>query len=390
MNDSSALLNTYQRHPIELVRGNGVFLYDEANNEYLDFLSGIAVNGFGHQHPDIVRAVQEQVNKLWHVSNLYISSGQELLARKLSDLTGLSKTFFCNSGTEANEAAIKFARKYGNGKFHIITAVGSFHGRTMGSLSATGQPKLWQGFFPLVYGFTSVEYNNLKAIESAITSETIAVLLEPIQGENGIVVPDANYLTRVRQLCDKYGLLLILDEVQTGIGRTGKSFAYQWANIQPDIITLAKGLANGFPLGAVVCSDVVASQIFPGDHGSTFGGNPVAVAAANEVLNLLTDEILSNNLTLSEYLKSKLTEIDTDVICNIRGQGLMIGVQLKNGISAKQIAKQLLDKNIMVGTSGDSVIRILPPFIIEKEHIDLFVHSLSNILSAVSLEEVAA
>lgn len=390
MDNQSALLNNYKRFPVEFVKGDGFYLYDQNGNTYLDMLSGIAVNGFGHQHPEIVNAVNDQVQKLWHVSNLFESSGQELLAKKLTHLSGLDKAFFCNSGTEANEAAIKFARKYGKGKYHIITALGGFHGRTMGSLSATGQPKLWNGFFPLVHGFTSVEFGNIKAIELAVTPETIAVMLEPIQGESGIIIPSNDYLAAVRQLCDKHGLLLIFDEVQSGMGRTGKVFAHEWAGIKPDIITLAKGLANGLPLGAALCSGAVASSINPGDHGSTFGGNPVSVAAANAVADLLTQDVLNHNLSIGTYFKNELSALKLHEIQEIRAKGLMLGLQLKSGISAREIVSKLLDHHIVAGTSGDSVIRLLPPFIIKKEQVDQFVSALTAVLHSFSHEEVAA
>lgn len=379
MNNSN-LIPTYARQSVEFVSGDGICLTDTNGKIYLDFLSGIAVTGFGHSHPDILSAVQNQVQNLWHVSNLFTSSLQEKVAEQLVDAYGDGSVFFCNSGTEANEAAIKFARKYGNGKYHIITALGGFHGRTYGSLSASGQPKLWNGFFPINQGFTSVEYGNISAIISAITPETIAIMLEPIQGENGIIIPDELYLQQVREVCDQRGLILILDEIQTGIGRTGKLFNYQWTTIQPDIITLAKGIANGLPLGAVICSPKISHSIQPGDHGSTFGGNPVSLSAAQTVLQLLTPDILNYNDSIGNYFIQQLQQLEHPLIQSIRGKGLMIGVELSDGVSSKIIAKELLLDGIVVGTSKDSVLRILPPFVIQKEHIHIFCEKLSAVL----------
>jgi len=277
----SALLQNYARYPVEFVEGKGSKLYDKNGNEYLDFLSGIAVTGFGHQHKEVKDAVNIQLNKLWHVSNLFVSTPQEELAAKLIDSTKMDSVFFCNSGTEANEAAIKFARKWGGNRKTIITTNGGFHGRTMGSLSATGQNNLWNGFAPMLPGFIFVDFNNLEQVKNSIDENTCAIIVEPIQGESGVIVPDDYYLTELRSICDENNLLLILDEIQTGIGRTGKLFAHQYNYIVPDILTSAKGLANGLPLGAAICSKKISDVIIPGDHGSTFGGNPIAVASAN-------------------------------------------------------------------------------------------------------------
>ncbi|MCK6602292.1 MAG: acetylornithine transaminase [Bacteroidetes bacterium] len=385
----SHLLGNYNRFPVEFTSGEGVWLTDSRGNRYLDFLSGIAVNGFGTGHPEITAAVLKQLNGVWHTSNLFESAGQKELASVLASKSGLEKVFFCNSGTEANEAAIKFARKWGQGRYHIITAQGGFHGRTMGSLSASGQPKLWNGFFPLVYGFTSVQFGSVEAIRAAITSETVAVMLEPIQGENGILLPPAGYLKAVREVCDEFNLLLILDEVQSGMGRTGKWFAFQHEELKPDILTLAKGIANGFPLGAVICTEPVGACIKPGDHGSTFGGNPVAVAAALAVSTLLTEDILDGNLALGEYLRSELASADLPEIAEIRGLGLMTGIQLKPGTSARALASSLLEQGIVTGTSGDSVLRLLPPFLITRTEIDLFVSQLAAVFEASESRGVA-
>ena len=378
---SSALLKNYSRYEVEFVKGEGAYLFDSNGKKYLDFLSGIAVTGFGHNHPLITNAVKEQAEKLFHVSNLFQSSDQEALAEKLVNHSGLDNVFFCNSGTEANEAAIKFARKWGQGKFSIITAIGGFHGRTMGSLSASAQYKLWDGFAPLTPGFSYVPYNDVEAIENSIDENTVAIMLEPIQGESGINIPSENYLFKVKELCSKHNLLLIMDEVQTGMGRTGKMFAYQWENIKPDIITLAKGIANGIPLGAVICSKEVGDLMTPGSHGSTFGGNPIAVASANVVMDLLDNDCLEKNNSFGEKLKEEIYSLNNKNLKAIRGKGLMIGIEFKSSLSAKKVAKELLEAGVVVGTAGENVLRLLPPFIITQEEIDLFIKEFSYIIN---------
>jgi predicted acetylornithine/succinylornithine family transaminase len=379
-NVESNLLQNYSRYYTEFVSGNGTKLYDTDGKEYIDFLSGIAVTGFGHNHPMIKEAVQKQIDNLWHVSNLFTSSPQEALAAKIAKASGLDKVFFCNSGTEANEAAIKFARKWGKGRSTILTTLGSFHGRTMGSLAASGQYKLWEGFYPLLPGFRYIPFGDLEALKYSYIPDLVAVMVEPIQGENGIIMPEEGYLKELRKFCDKHNLLLIIDEVQSGMGRTGKRFAYQWDDIKPDIITMAKGIANGLPLGAVACTEDVAQYITPGSHGSTFGGNPVSVAAANVVFDLLTDEKLIFIQNIGNYFKKELNSI-TEKIKTIRGRGLMIGIEFNEVISAKSIAYSLLEEGIVVGTSGDSILRILPPYIITEEEINIFIKKLTEVLN---------
>jgi len=300
-NSKSSLMKTYARLNINFVKGEGQYLFGENGKKYTDFLCGIGVTSFGHCHPTITGKVKEQIDSLWHVSNLFESKQQEELSKLLTDRTGLDSVFFCNSGTEANEAAIKFARKWGKGKSDIITAVGGFHGRTYGSMSASGQLKLWQGFYPLTPGFKYVHFDDIEAIENSITNTTCAIMIEPIQGEGGIIVPSEGYLKGVAELCEKHNLLFIVDEVQSGIGKTGKLFAYQWEDVKPDIIASAKGIANGLPLGAVICSEKVSEVIKPGMHGSTFGGNPSAVTAGIEVMNLLDDKKLKEIKLLGNY-----------------------------------------------------------------------------------------
>jgi len=384
--NSTALLNNYNRFPVEFVKGDGVYLYDIEGKEYLDFLCGIAVTGLGHNHPAIKAAVTEQINKIWHTSNLFESSLQIKLAEKLSAKSGLDYSFFCNSGTEAVEAAIKFARKFGKGKFHIITALNGFHGRTYGSLSATGQLKLQEGFAPLLPGFTHVPYNDIKEIEKAYNENTIAVMIEPIQGEGGINVPHENYLKEIRDFCNSKNILMILDEVQCGLGRTGKFFAYQHAGIIPDIVTIAKGLANGLPIGAVICSKEIGDQIKPGNHGSTFGGNPIAVSAAIKVVNLIDEKLLKEIGSLGGTLVNSLHSLHLNKIKDIRGKGLMIGIEFIEGYQAKNIAGKLIEEGVVVGTSGDTVLRILPPFIISEKEIVKFLSIFRKVVE--SLPEI--
>ena len=381
---SKKLLKNYSRYPIEFKFGNGQFLFDYSGKKYYDFLCGIAVTSFGHNHPEIKLAVQKQFDSLWHVSNLFESNGQEKLAEKLAEKSGLDNVFFCNSGTEANEAAIKFARMWGKGKNHIISALGSFHGRTFGSLSASGQEKLWKGFKPLLPGFSYVEFGNIEAIEKTITEDTVAVMLETIQGEGGIKVSQEGYIKSVRELCSEKNILLIIDEIQTGIGRTGKFFSYQYENVLPDIVTVAKGIANGLPLGATLCTQEIGDLMVPGSHGSTFGGNPVAVAAGNVVMDLLTDEMLANISEMGEFFVTELDKINSPHIKEIRGKGLMIGVEFNKSISAKDIAKKLLNNGIICGTAGENVLRLLPPFVITKEDISVFAETLGKVLNEVS------
>ncbi len=382
----SALLKNYARYPVEFVKGLGSKLYDKNDKEYLDFLSGIAVTSFGHHHKEITETANEQLNKLWHVSNLFEATPQEELAQKLTKATGMDSVFFCNSGTEANEAAIKFARKWGGERKTIIVANGGFHGRTMGSLSATGQSKLWNGFAPMLSGFTFVDFNNLQQVEESINSDTCAIMVEPIQGESGVIVPDEDYLLGLKNICNKNNILLILDEIQTGIGRTGKLFSHQYYKIIPDILTSAKGIANGLPLGATICSKKVSDIIVPGDHGSTFGGNPIAIAAANKVIDLLNKSQLEQNIVLGDQIKESLISLNINLIKEIRGKGLMIGIEFSEPI-AKLLAKELLNNGIVVGNSGDTVLRLLPPFIITEEDIHKFVKIFTFVLQKFSFSQ---
>ena len=379
---SQYLLKNYNRYSTEFVSGSGKYLYDSEGKEYLDFLSGIAVTGFGHQHIAIKTAVKNQLNRVWHTSNLFEISLQETVAAGLCKYSGLDKVFFCNSGTEANEAAIKFARLWGNGRYEIIAAEGSFHGRTMGALSMTGQEKVRKGFAPLLPGFVHVPFNDINAVANAVTENTCAVFLEVIQGENGIIAADKDYIKELRNICNEKNLLLIFDEVQTGIGRTGKFFSYQDYDVLPDVISFAKGIANGLPLGGVICNEKVAASIKPGCHGSTFGGNQVSLASASAVLELMTPETLTGIEALGDYLMAKLNALDHPLIKAVRGKGLMVGIEIINTVEVKEIASLLLASGIVAGTAGNNTLRLLPPFIINVFDIGIFIDKLSGILNS--------
>lgn len=390
MTKVSYQVNTYKRFNVEFVKGEDQYLFDKAGNKYLDMLSGIAVTGLGHKNKKLVNAAINQIDKLWHISNLFELSGQEELAKKLVNKSGLHKVFFCNSGTEANEAAIKFARKFGNGKSKIITINGSFHGRTYGSLSASAQEKLHEGFHPLSPGFVNVAYNNIDAIKNAIDEKTIGIMLEPIQGENGIIIPDKNYLNEIRKLCDEKNLLMILDEIQTGFGRTWKFFAYQYNNILPDIVTVAKGIANGLPLGAVVCNKKVSDKITPGSHGSTFGGNPVAVAVANKVMDLINNEILEKINELNKYFINKIKAKNFAGIVEVRSKGLMLGLEFASDFDVKKLAQLFLENKIVVGTAGNNVLRLLPPYNIDENNINHFIYILKVLFKNMNIQTKAS
>ncbi len=368
------LANTYGCLPLAFVRGNGAYLYDAEGNRYLDFFCGLAVTSLGHSHPRVVRAIKEQAEKLTHVSNVFHTEPYARLASRLSKLFGDGRLFFCNSGAEAVETAIKLARRWGHskgGRFEILTTLGSFHGRTIGALSATGQEKYHQGFLPLVPGFRLVPYDDVAALERAVHDETVAIMVEPIQGEGGVVMPREDYLPRLRELCDRKNLLLIVDEVQTGMGRTGKLFGYQHSGIKPDIITLAKALAGGLPMGAMVARSEVASVLTPGTHGSTFGGNPIASAAALAVLDALEhDGVLENAAEVGGYLISRLREIAKSCpnVAEVRGLGMIIGIVLKH--EAKGPVDACLKERLLVNGTADNVLRLLPPLNLTREEAD--------------------
>ncbi len=377
---------TYARQKLALVRGEGTRVWDAEGREYLDFLSGLGVNNLGHCHEAVVHAVRKQAAQLLHVSNLYYIAPQAELAQLLSENSFGGQCFFCNSGTEANEAAFKLARKFwrekGQDRFEIIAANRSFHGRTLASLSATGQPKYHQGFEPLAPGFLFVDFNDAAALRDAISDKTAAVILEPIQIEGGIYSAADEYLKQVRQICDETGVLLILDEVQTGMGRTGTLFAYEQYGIQPDIMTLAKALAGGIPIGAVVAKKEVAQVFGPGTHAATFGGNPLACSAGIAVVKEMTRPGFFENVTeLSARFFEQLEEIKGKhtVIQEIRGKGLIIGLQLEAEVG--NVLTPLLEDGIIAGSAGPNTLRFAPPLIVETAEIDRAVGSLDRVLS---------
>ncbi len=382
----SFLMNTYSRQPLVLVKGRGATVYDSDGKEYLDFLAGVAVNNLGHCHPRVVVALQKQAQRLMHVSNHFHIEPQVNLAKALVKNSFADKVFFCNSGTEAIEAAIKLARRYSRvvmkkDRFEIITMSGSFHGRTYGALSATAQEKFHQGFEPMVPGFRFVPFNDVKAVEEAVNERTCAILVEPIQGEGGVNVPSPGYLKSLRNICDQHGLLLLLDEIQTGMGRTGKLFAYEHEGIKPDVMALAKGLGSGMPIGALLASDKAARGFTPGSHGSTFGGNPLACAAGLASLEtLLEDNIIIQNVeALEQHFVGGLTSLKAKYpfIKDVRGKGLLIGLELD--FEGKEIVTECLKQGFLINCTMNTVLRFIPPLIISMEEIDRLVNALNGI-----------
>ena len=367
---------TYARVDLAFERGEGAWLITAAGDRYLDFTSGVAVNALGHAHPALIAALTEQAHKVWHVSNLFRIPGAERLADRLCAASFADLAFFCNSGTEALEGAIKMARKYQSvsGKperFRIVTFEGAFHGRTLASLAATGNKKYLDGFGPPVEGFDQVPPGDIEAVKKAIGPETGAILIEPVMGEGGVRVVSHAFLRALRQLCDKNGLLLIFDEVQTGVGRTGELFAYQISGVEPDIMTLAKALGGGFPVGAVLATTEAAKGMTPGTHGSTFGGNPLAMAVANAVLDVVTadgflDRVKQNALLLKQRL-AELKDRHAAVISEVRGEGLLIGLRMVPPVS--EMVEELRAEKMLAPAAGDNVVRLLPPLIIGEEEI---------------------
>ena len=380
------IMHTYRRFPVVLARGKGQKVWDVNGKEYLDFVAGIAVCNLGHSHPGVIDALKKQLEKLTHVSNLYYTEPQARLAKLLVDNSFADKVFFCNSGAEANEAAIKLARKYahenlGADKFELITMKDSFHGRTMATITATGQEKFQFGFTPLLEGFTYVPFNDLNALEKAINKKTCGVMVEPIQGEGGVNIPDARYLKEVRALCDEHKILLIVDEVQTGIGRTGKLFAYEHAGIEPDIMTLAKALGNGFPVGAMLATDKIAESFAPGNHASTFGGNPLAMAAALATLEIMLQEgILDNCRKTGDYFLKELKKLEKKhaLINDVRGKGLMLAVTLN--MEAAEIVRECMQKGLLINSTGGKTLRFVPPLIITDKDVDQAVDILNEVM----------
>ncbi|MBQ7479033.1 MAG: aspartate aminotransferase family protein [Selenomonadaceae bacterium] len=384
--DAKDYLPVFNRYKIVLDHGDGVYVYDNTGKRYIDFLGGIAVNVLGHACKPLVDAVAEQAGRLIHCSNLYYTQPQADAASKLVELSGLGKAFLGNSGAEANEGAIKIARKYAHGinpgKSQIITAWDSFHGRTIATLTATGQPKYHEGFGPLPEGFDYVHYNDIAELEKLMSDKTCAVMLETIQGEGGVYPPKDDYLKKVRSLCDKYHALLILDEIQAGIGRSGKFFAYENYGVKPDIVTLAKGLAGGVPIGAFIVTDEVAMAFHAGDHGTTFGGNPLACAAANVVLDTVPrKEFLKNVEEVGAYFRQKLEDLQKkypSLITEIRGKGLILGAQLSK--PGRDIVNEVLEKGAIINCTAGSVLRFIPPLIITKAQVDEVLGILDSVL----------
>jgi len=377
--------NTYARYPVLLVRGKGTRVWDLEGEEYLDFVSGLAVCNLGHCHPKVVKAIQDQAEKLIHVSNFYYIEPQIQLASLLCKRSFADKVFFCNSGAEANEGAMKLARKYakekmGKDRHEIITMERSFHGRTLATLTATGQEKFHKGYEPLMPGFKYVPFNDIGAVKNAIDSKTCAVMLEPIQGEGGVNCPSEGYLKALREICDKKGLLLIFDEVQVGMGRTGKLFAYEHDEVEPDMLTLAKSLAGGVPIGALLIKRGIADSFKPGDHASTFGGNPLATAAGVAALTTILEEgMLENCQKMGDYFISQLEEIKKKFpfVKEVRGKGLILGMELK--IDGGSIVKEMLKKKILINCTMGNVLRFLPPLIVTKEEIDRVIKTLEEV-----------
>jgi acetylornithine aminotransferase len=383
---------TYKRFPIVLTHGEGCTLFDAEGGTYTDFVAGIAVCNLGHAHPGIADAVANQARRLVHVSNLYYTTPQIALAEWLVEHSFADRVFFCNSGAEANEAAIKLARKYFKDRgaperFRIITMEGSFHGRTMATLSATGQTKIHKGFEPLVDGFDFVPFNDLEAVQKAIAGETCAVMLEPIQGEGGVQYPGPGYLEDLRKLCDEQGLLLIFDEVQTGMGRTGKLFAYEHFGITPDIMTLAKALANGLPMGAMLAREEVAASFTAGSHASTFGGTPLVSAAALTVMKALMEEgVLQNCERVGAYFKDRLLELKAKYafIQEVRGKGLLLGLDLS--VDGSSVVKACMERGFLINCTQEHILRFIPPLIIQEAQIDALIACLDSIFEEITDE----
>ena len=380
----------YKRYPITLVKGRGCKVWDDERNEYIDALAGIAVNSLGHSHPRIVKAVQKQAGKLMHISNFYYNEPQSNLAEKLVKVSGLDRAFFCNSGAEAVEGALKLARKYSFNKGKtgtIISMDNSFHGRTLGTI-AMGKDKYQNGFAPMPSGFERVPFNDVRALEERVGEQTIGIILEPIQGEGGIRPVTKEYLKKARELCDKYDIPLILDEVQCGIARTGKMFAYQHYDIKPDIVASAKALGSGFPIGAVIAKENFANAFSYGNHGTTYGGNPLACAAALETLEVIEDEDICEMARVrGEYMMTRLRDLSNNwpAIRDVRGMGLMIGVELS--FAGADVVVEMMKRGVLSNCASDVVIRLVPPLIISKEEIDKVIDVLVESIKEVEKSE---
>jgi acetylornithine/N-succinyldiaminopimelate aminotransferase len=387
--EASFLLPTYDRLPIMVTHGKGVYLFDSEGNKYLDFLSGIGVNALGYAHPAITKVIQKQVAKVIHTSNLFFHAYQAELAKRLTKLAGMDRAFFSNSGTEAWEGALKLARAYSNEKsggkrYKVLALENSFHGRTLGSLATTYTAKYRKPFEPMLPGVEFVKFNDVEDLKSKFDDQVCAIGFEPVQGEGGINPVSKEFMKTARELATKYDALLILDEIQSGMGRTGKMFAYQHYGVKPDITTLAKPLAGGLPLGAILCTNKVSAIIHPGMHGTTFGGGPLACAAAVEFLNVIDREkLLKQTQQLGNYFLEQLRALDSRhaAIADVRGVGLMIGVELDSADLAKEVVKQMLDRKIIINRTHETTLRFLPPFIVTRKQIDEVVKTLDQVLT---------
>jgi acetylornithine/N-succinyldiaminopimelate aminotransferase len=379
---SKYVIANYKRLPRVIVKGEGCYLWDADGNKILDMFPGWAVSGIGHCHPKVVAAIRKQAGELLHIDNTFYSEQQGELAKLLSERGFGGKCFFCNSGAEANEGALKLARlATADGKYKFITAEGSFHGRTFATVTATAQPKYHEGFLPLLPGFVYVPYNDIAALEKAFTDEVCAVMIEPIQGEGGINVATKEYVEAIRQLCDEKGAVMIFDEVQTGMGRTGKWFAYQHYDVEPDIITLAKALGGGVAIGAMMAKEELAAKLVPGKHASTFGGNCIACAAGIAVVDAIEeDNLLENAVKMGEYAKDKLEQLGEkyDIIKEVRGKGLMIGVQLAS--PGAEIVDKCLARGLRINCTNNTVLRFMPAMIVTKEQIDEAINILDSVM----------
>jgi len=390
-------MDTYARLPVAFVRGEGVWLWDAQGKRYLDALAGVAVNAVGHSHPKLVAALREQVGTLIHTSNIYHIEAQEKLAGRIAQLSGMDKVFFCNSGAEANEAAIKIARYYGHKKGidnpAVVVLEKSFHGRTLATLSATGSRKVQAGFEPLVSGFVRVPFNDLDAVRKVATANknVVAILAELVQGEGGVSVCSGDYLKGLREICDAHGWLLMLDEVQTGIGRTGRMFGFQHYDVTPDVITLAKGLGGGVPIGACVAKGMAATLFKPGSHGSTFGGNTLACTAGLATLDIIESENLCRNAAeMGEAIRSGLKRAlaETPGVKDIRGQGMMIGIELDRPCG--ELVKTALDAGLLINVTADNVVRLVPPLIYTRENVDQLVGELAPMIRTFLMQPAPA
>ena len=377
--EDNYFINTFTRQPIVLDHGEGVNVWDIDGNKYIDMFAGIAVNALGHNHPKLVKAIQEQAEKLIHISSIYYNEPALIYAKKLIELTSFDRIFYSNSGAEANEGAIKLAIKY-TGKSEVISTVESFHGRTVMTLAATGHEHYHEPFKAILpKGFINVPYNDIDAIKDAITENTAAIIVEPIQGEGGVNVPDIGYLKEIEKICNEKDIVFIVDEVQTGFGRCGTLFAHELFDVKPDIMTMAKGIGGGVPMGGILATEKVASAFVPGDHGTTFGGGPLVCAAANAVLDeILAEDILDNVNEVGDYFVEELKKLDKEIIADVRGKGLMVGLELTE--PGAEYVDKLREKGFLINCTADKVLRFVPPLIITKEDIDEFVKALDETL----------